>query len=121
VIISLGTNDVGRHKLDSDRVNDSNWNCGSNESRGVAILPSKFFSNEVKFTFSDKIGRVMKCEIITETALFHISNIYASNIPIDRKKKRFDSLLNSIGNHNDDSLQHYELFLGDFNCVLDRY
>ena len=83
-------------------------------------MPSKIFSNEVKFTFSDKIGRVMKCEIKTETALFHFSNIYAPNITIDREK-RFDSLLNSIGNHNDDSLQHYELFLGDFNCVLDKY
>jgi len=34
--------------------------------RGVAILLSKFFSNEVKFTFSDNIGRVMKCEIKTK-------------------------------------------------------
>ena len=51
VVISLGTNDVGRHKLDSDQVNDSNWNCGSNESRGVANLLRKDASNEVKFTF----------------------------------------------------------------------
>ena len=84
-------NDIDRWKLEwkNHGDGDSNWNCGSNESRGVAILLSKMFSNEVKFTFSDKIGRVMKCEIKTETALFHISNIYAPNIPIDRKKKTF--------------------------------
>ena len=36
------------------------------------------------------------------------------------ENKLFDSLLNSIGNHNDDSLQHYEIILGDFHCVLDK-
>jgi exonuclease III len=86
----------------------SNLNCGSNESRGIAMLPSKIYSN-------DTIGRV-KCEIKTETALF----LYFQYLRPDQNIF-FDSLLNSIGNHNDDSLQHYELFSGDFNCVLDKY
>jgi hypothetical protein len=40
----------------------------------------------------------------------------------DRPKKTnlLESLLNSIGNQNDDNLQHYEIILGDFNCVLDK-
>jgi hypothetical protein len=50
---------------------------------------------------------------------FQISNIYAPNIPTDQKNL-FEALLKSIGNHNDDSLQHYEIILGDFNCVLDK-
>ena len=54
--------------------------------RGVAILFSKLFSNEDKFTFSDNIDRVMKCEIKTERAIFQIANIYAPKIPTDRKK-----------------------------------
>lgn len=37
-----------------------------------------------------------------------------------QKKKLFESLQKSIGNQNDDSLQHYEIILGDFNCVLDK-
>ena len=28
--------------------------------------------------------------------------------------------MNSIGNQIDDSSQHYEIILGDFNCVLDK-
>jgi hypothetical protein len=85
--------------------------------RGVAILLSKNYSNEVKFTFSENIVRVMKCEIKTETDIFQISNNYAPNIPTDRENL-LESLLISIRNQNDDSVQHYEIILGDFNCVL---
>jgi exonuclease III len=80
-------NDIDRWKSEwkNHGGGDSNWNCGSKESRVVAILLSKFVSNEVKFTFSDNIGRVLKCEVKTETAIFQISNIDAPNISTDRE------------------------------------
>ena len=44
-------NDIDRWNSEwkNQRGGDSNWNCGSNESRGVAILHSNFFSNNLHF------------------------------------------------------------------------
>ena len=43
--------------------------------RGVTILLINFFSNEVKFTFSENIVRVMKCEIKTKRLFFRFQII----------------------------------------------
>lgn len=97
----------------------SAWLCGSSESRGVAILLSKHFSCDINFNFSDKTGRLLTCEINTENAVFHIFNIYAPNLCSDRKQF-FDSFQNISYNHEDDSIYHYNIVLGDFNCILDK-
>ena len=70
----------------------SAWLCGSSESRGVAILLSKHFVCDINFNFSDKTGRLLKCEIKTENAVIRISNtcIYAPKLCNDRKQF-FDS------------------------------
>jgi hypothetical protein len=47
----------------------SAWLCASSESRGVAILLSKHFVCDINFNFSDKTGRLLKCEIKTDTAV----------------------------------------------------
>ena len=50
----------------------SAWSCGSSESRGVAILLSKHVACDINFNFSDKNGRLLKCEVKTENAVSHI-------------------------------------------------
>ena len=51
--------------------------------------------------------------------MFHIFNIYAPNLCSDRKQF-FDSFQNISYNHEDDSIYHYNIVLGDFNCILDE-
>ena len=51
--------------------------------------------------------------------MFHIFNIYAPNLCSDRKQF-FDSFQNISYNHEDDSIYHYNIVLGDFNCILDK-
>ena len=85
----------------------------------MAILLSKHFAFDINFNFSDKTGRLLTCEINTENAVFHIFNIYAPNLCSDRKQF-FDSFQNISYNHEDDSIYHYNIVLGDFNCILDR-
>ena len=97
----------------------SAWLCGSSESKGVAILLSKHFAFDINFNFSDKTGRLLTCEINTENVVFHIFNIYAPDLCSDRKQF-FDSFQNISYNHEDDSIYHYNIGLGDFNCILDK-
>ena len=97
----------------------SAWLCGSSESKGVAILLSKHFAFDINFNLSDKTGRLLTCEINTENAVFHSFNIYAPNLCSDRKQF-FVSFQNISYNHEDDSIYHYNIVLGDFNCILDK-
>ena len=97
----------------------SAWLCGSSESKGVAILLSKYFAFDINFNFSDKTGRLLTCEINTENAVFHIFSIYAPNLCSDRKQF-FDSFQNISYHHEDNSTYHYNIVLGDFNCILDK-
>jgi hypothetical protein len=55
----------------------------------------------------------------TDNAVFLIFNIYALNICSDRKQF-VDSFQNISYNHEDDSIDHYNIVLCDFNCILDR-
>jgi exonuclease III len=77
------------------------------------------FAFDINFNFSDKTGRLLTCEINTENAVLHISNIYAPNLCSDRKQF-FDSFENISYNHDDDSIYHYNIVLGDFNCILNK-
>jgi exonuclease III len=97
----------------------SAWLCGSSESKGVAILLSKQFAFDINLNFSDKTGRLLTCEINTENAVFHISNIYAPNLYSDGKQF-FDSFQNISYNHEDDGIYHYNIVLGDFISILDK-
>ncbi|CAC5383636.1 E3.1.11.2 [Mytilus coruscus] len=100
--------------------NKSVWNCGTSDSRGVSILQTKNCPGEVMFdNTSSKNGRIIKCSIKTESAIYHISNIYANNSGIERKQL-FESFHNFFGNFTDDSVDHYNILVGDFNCTLDK-
>ena len=46
-------------------------------------------------------------------------SVYAPNLCSDRKQF-FDSFQNISYNHGDDSIYHYNIVLGDFNCILDK-
>ncbi|CAC5367126.1 E3.1.11.2 [Mytilus coruscus] len=100
--------------------NKSVWNCGTSDSRGVSILQTKNCPGEVVFdNTSSQNGRIIKCSIKTESAIYHISNIYANNSGIERKRL-FESFHNFFGNFTDDSVDHYNILVGDFNCTLDK-
>ena len=51
--------------------------------------------------------------------MFHISNIYAPNL-YSYRKQFFDSFQNISYNHEDDSIYHYNIVVGDFNSILDK-
>ncbi|CAC5387703.1 unnamed protein product [Mytilus coruscus] len=100
--------------------NKSVWNCGTSDSRGVSILQTKNCPGEVVFdNTSSQNGRIIKCCIKTESAIYHISNIYANNSGIERKRL-FESFHNYFDNFTDDSVDHYNILVGDFNCTLDK-
>ena len=98
---------------------DSAWNCGTKESRGVAILFGKNFCENVSITNDNPNGRVIRCDIKLDNALYHISNVYAPNNGLERKQF-FESFHNLMGNFGDDSVDHYNIIVGDFNCALDK-
>ena len=99
---------------------DSSWDCGSTDSRGVAILLNKSCREDITFVQCHLGGRVIKCVIKTENAFYHITNVYAHNNSID-KKNFFTSLSNQRDNNIfDDSVEHYYIHLGDFNCAMEK-
>jgi hypothetical protein len=51
--------------MENTRNGASEWLCGSNESRGVAILLSKPFAYDINFDFSDSNRRLLNCEMKT--------------------------------------------------------
>jgi exonuclease III len=77
------------------------------------------FACDINFDFSRKTGRLLKYEMNTDNAVFLIFNIYALNICSDRKQF-VDSFQNISYNHEDDSIDHYNIVLWDFNCILDN-
>ncbi|CAC5422680.1 E3.1.11.2 [Mytilus coruscus] len=96
------------------------WNCGTSDSRGVSFLQTQNCPGEAVFDNSNpQNGRIIKCSIKTESAIYHISNIYANNSGIERKRL-FESFHNFFGNFTDDSVDHYNILVGDFNCTLDK-
>ena len=68
--------------MENTRNGASEWLCGSNESRGVAILLSKHFTYDINFDFSDNNRRLLKCEMKTEKVFIFL--IYAPNLCCDR-------------------------------------
>ena len=98
---------------------DSVWNCGTKESRGVAILFGQKFSEKVSFTNDNPNRRMIKCDIKLDNAIYHISNVYAPNNEHDRKQF-FESFHSLLGKFNDDSAEHYNIIVEDFNCALDK-
>jgi hypothetical protein len=60
----------------------------------------------------------MKCEIINGNGSF--SHFQYLRPEYTNRNKLLNSLLNSIINCNDDSLQHYEIIVGAFNCGMDK-
>ena len=61
---------------------------------------------------------VLKIFFLNVTFLLRFS-IYAPNLCSDRKQF-FDSFQNISYNHEDDSIYHYNIVLGDFNCILEK-
>ena len=78
------------------------------------VLAKSFFDNS-----NPQNGRILKCSIKTESAIYHISNRYANNSGVERKRL-FESFHNFFGNFTDDSVDHYNILVGDFNCTLDK-
>ena len=98
---------------------ESEWSCGTSDSRGVGILLSENFPANYKFHVrNENKSREINLEISTETAIYHFTNVYAPNNGTERKHF-FNSLHNSF-EFSDDSIDHYNLVLGDFNCCLDK-
>ncbi|CAC5413899.1 E3.1.11.2 [Mytilus coruscus] len=98
---------------------ESFWNCGTNDSRGVGILSRKDFTHCFDISMIDNNGRIQIGEIKTNTAVYHIIYLYTPNTGSDRKHF-FENLKNLNDLYADDSTDHYNVFLGDFNCALDR-
>ena len=66
------------------RGNNSFWNNGLNDSRGVAILTTSKFKHDIIQTKQDDNGRMIACSFTSDTNTFNVVNIYAPNIPNDR-------------------------------------
>ncbi|CAC5412131.1 E3.1.11.2 [Mytilus coruscus] len=98
---------------------ESFWNCGTNDSRGVGILLRKDFTHCFDVSMIDNNGRIQIGEIKINTAVYHIINLYTPNNGSDRKHF-FENVKNLNDLYADDSTDHYNVFLGDFNCALDR-
>ena len=77
---------------------------------GVAILCKESKNFKVEFENSDKAGRIISVTVETQKNKFQITNIYAPNIPLQRKTF-FDKLKGYV-------TPKYEVILGgDFNMV----
>jgi hypothetical protein len=59
-----------------------------------------------------------KCFILVSNTLLH--KPFEHKIKSIRGKQFFDSFQNISYNHEDDSIYHYNIVLGDFNCILDK-
>ena len=90
---------------------DSLWSYGTNLSKGVAFL----FNEHARLKIiSHKIyeeGRMLSLKTEINELKLQILNIYAPNIPTDRK--RFKKITETI----DETYVH--IIAGHFNCVMD--
>ena len=88
------------------------WNTGSNRSRGTAILFRPGFNPVLSNCLRDHVGRVIAVKAIINGTEINIMNIYAPNIPNERKDF-FENLWHfKPGNEN-------LILAGDFNCIDD--
>ena len=92
---------------------DSTWNCGSSDSRGVAILLNKNFKFSFIETHRDNQGRLINFDVYNDFVKLSIKCIYTPNDG-ETRKRFFESL---VFNDNENC---YNLVCGDFNCVLNR-
>ena len=95
--------------------NNSFWNNGLNDSRGVAILTTSKFKHDIIQTKQDDNGRMIACSFTSDTNTFNVVNIYAPNIPNDRIMF-FTDLGKKIKLWQSQNV----ILTGDFNCCLDN-
>ncbi|CAC5418333.1 E3.1.11.2 [Mytilus coruscus] len=95
------------------------WNCGTSDSRGVGFLLQNKFSENVTFINHDDNGRCQMCDLKRDNVVYHIVNVYTPNNGSDRKTF-YENLHNLSKMYDDDSVEHYTVLLGDFNCTLDK-
>ena len=88
------------------------WSTGSNRSRGTAILFRPGLNPVLSNCLRDHEGRVIAVKAIINGTEINIMNIYAPNIPNERKDF-FENLWHfKPGNEN-------LILAGDFNCIDD--
>ena len=98
---------------------NSFFNCGTSDSRGVEILLSKKFKENVEFFSQDNSGRILRSTLKINDSTFYISNIYAPNNGKERKSF-FNAINDTLFKYTDDSDKNYSLILGDFNCAIQK-
>ena len=91
---------------------------GTNLSKGLCILFSKYFHNKIiKILYAS--DRILICSYMLGEEVFYLCNIYAPNDDNERIEF-YNRLPTTINRYLDEVQLARTIFLGDFNCVVDN-